>query len=83
VVPTIRPDTLFIPFHYGDRHAVNLLTNPAVEPTVKIPEYKVSAARIARLDQPEREYAEPPTINYTPATAPKMFPYAVGETRSQ
>jgi assimilatory nitrate reductase catalytic subunit len=50
VVPTIRPDTLFIPFHYGDRQAVNQLTNPAVEPTVKIPEYKVSAAAIERLD---------------------------------
>jgi assimilatory nitrate reductase catalytic subunit len=82
VVPTIRPDTLFIPFHYGHREAVNLLTNPAVEPTVKIPEYKVSAAAIERLDQPERALGEAPTINYTPATAPKMFPYAVGETKA-
>jgi assimilatory nitrate reductase catalytic subunit len=82
VVPTIRPDTLFIPFHYGDRQAVNRLTNPAVEPTVKIPEYKVLAATIERLDQPEREYDEPPTVNYTPETAPKMFPYAVGETKA-
>jgi assimilatory nitrate reductase catalytic subunit len=82
VVPTIRPDTLFIPFHYGHREAVNLLTNPAVEPTVKIPEYKVSAATIERLDQPERAPGEAPTINYTPDTAPKMFPYAVGETKA-
>ena len=28
VAPTIRPDTLFIPFHYGHRQAVNQLTNP-------------------------------------------------------
>jgi assimilatory nitrate reductase catalytic subunit len=82
VVPTIRPDTLFIPFHYGHREAVNLLTNPAVEPTVKIPEYKVAAAAIERVDQPERELGEAPTINYTPVTAPKMFPYAVGETKA-
>jgi len=82
VVPTIRPDTLFVPFHYGHREAVNLLTNPAVEPTVKIPEYKVSAAAVERLDQPERALGEPPTINYTPETAPKMFPYAMGETRA-
>src|SRR5699024_10386141 len=35
VVPTIRPDTLFIPFHYGHRHSVNQLTNPAVDPGVR------------------------------------------------
>jgi assimilatory nitrate reductase catalytic subunit len=81
VVPTIRPDTLFIPFHYGHRQAVNQLTNAAVEPTVKIPEYKVSAAALERLDQPERALGEPPTENYTAETAPKMFPYAVGEAR--
>ena len=37
VVPTIRPDTLFIPFHYGHAQAVNQLTNPAVEPTREDP----------------------------------------------
>jgi assimilatory nitrate reductase catalytic subunit len=83
VVPKIRPDTLFIPFHYGHQLAVNLLTNPAVEPTVKIPEYKVSAAAIERLDQPQRALGESPTINFTAETAPKMFPYTVGETKTQ
>jgi assimilatory nitrate reductase catalytic subunit len=82
VVPTIRPDTIFIPFHYGHEQAVNQLTNPAVDPTVKIPEYKVCAARLERVDAPP-----PPTVNgarenFTPATAPKMFPYAVGETKT-
>ncbi len=51
VVPTIRPDTLFIPFHYGERAAVNQLTNPAVDPTVKIPEYKACAVRVEALDE--------------------------------
>ncbi|HEY1297752.1 MAG TPA: molybdopterin oxidoreductase family protein [Chloroflexota bacterium] len=83
VVPTIRPDTLFIPFHYGHRQAVNQLTNPAVEPTVKIPEYKVSAATVERLDQPERSAGEGPLENFNAASAPRMFPYAVGETKSQ
>jgi assimilatory nitrate reductase catalytic subunit len=83
VVPTIRPDTLFIPFHYGHRQAVNQLTNPAVEPTVKIPEYKVSAATVERLDQPERSAGEAPLENFTAATTPRMFPYAVGETKSR
>jgi assimilatory nitrate reductase catalytic subunit len=79
VTPTIRPDTLFIPFHYGHRQAVNQLTNPAVDPTAKIPEYKVSAAAVERLDQPPQPLSEPPTVRHTPATQPKMFPYASGE----
>jgi assimilatory nitrate reductase catalytic subunit len=79
VVPTIRPDTLFIPFHYGNQQAVNQLTNPAVEPTVKIPEYKVSAAAIERLDEAGRFLSDGPLVNFTPAAAPEMFPYATGE----
>jgi assimilatory nitrate reductase catalytic subunit len=83
VVPTIRPDTLFIPFHYGHREAVNQLTNPAVEPTVKIPEYKACAATVERLDQPEWANAQLPVEHYTAANTPRMFPYAVGETKNQ
>ena len=83
VVPTIRPDTLFIPFHYGHRQAVNQLTNPAVEPTVKIPEYKVSAATVERRDQPERANGDGPLQHYTADNAPRMFPYTVGETKNQ
>jgi assimilatory nitrate reductase catalytic subunit len=84
VVPTIRPDTLFIPFHYGHRQAVNQLTNPAVEPTVKIPEYKVSAATVERLDQPERSATDrAPLEHFTALNAPRMFPYAVGETKTR
>jgi assimilatory nitrate reductase catalytic subunit len=48
VVRTIRPDTVFIPYHWpGDRSA-NLLTHRTLDPRSKIPEYKVSACRIAR-----------------------------------
>lgn len=37
---------VFIPFHF--RHAaVNLITNPAVDPIAKIPEFKVCAVRVA------------------------------------
>ena len=82
VVPTIRPDTLFIPFHYGHREAANLLTSRAVEPSVKIPEYKISAAAVELLDQPERALGAPPIFNYTPDSAPEMFPYAVGEVKA-
>ncbi len=44
VVRSIRPDTLFIPYHYGHTQAANVLTNPILEPMLKIPEYKVCAA---------------------------------------
>src|SRR5579875_3752177 len=44
VVRSIRPDTLFIPYHYGHTQAANQLTNPVLEPGFKIPEYKVCAA---------------------------------------
>jgi assimilatory nitrate reductase catalytic subunit len=82
VVPTIRPDTLFIPFHYGNRQAVNQLTNPAVDPTVKIPEYKACAATIEPLGAEQPIEAGSAQQNSTPQDAPAMFPYAVGETRS-
>ncbi|MGH2457720.1 MAG: molybdopterin oxidoreductase family protein [Chloroflexota bacterium] len=82
VTKTIRPDVLFIPFHYGHRHAVNQLTNPAVEPDVKIPEYKVCAATIERADAPPSADGAPPVENLTAEDAPKMFPYTVGETKT-
>lgn len=50
VVRSIRPDTLFIPYHYGHTQAVNQLTNPVLEPMMKIPEYKVCAAVAIRSD---------------------------------
>ena len=84
VVPTIRPDTLFIPYHYGHEQAVNQLTNSAVEPTVKIPEYKVCAATVERLTAPTvSPEADGATENFTPENAPKMFPYTIGETKDQ
>ncbi|MEX1144907.1 MAG: molybdopterin oxidoreductase family protein, partial [Acidimicrobiia bacterium] len=49
VVPTIRPDTVFIPYHWAGRQAANQLTNRALDPVSKIPEYKVSAVRIERV----------------------------------
>jgi assimilatory nitrate reductase catalytic subunit len=49
VVKTIRPDTIFIPYHWGDDKAANLLTNAALDPTSRIPEFKACAARIEKL----------------------------------
>lgn len=49
VTADIRPDTLFAPFHWGGRQAANLLTSGALDPTSRMPEYKLSAVRIARV----------------------------------
>ena len=39
--------TVFIPFHFAES-AVNMLTNAALDPIAKIPEYKVCAVRIEK-----------------------------------
>ena len=47
VTPRIRPGTVFIPFHYAEA-AANKLTNNALDPDAKIPEYKVCAVKIEK-----------------------------------
>lgn len=49
VDPSIRPDTLFAPFHWGGRMAANLLTSPTLDPTSRMPEFKMAAVRIVRV----------------------------------
>jgi assimilatory nitrate reductase catalytic subunit len=48
VTDAIRADTLFMPFHWGGAGAANLLTNPALDPASKMPEFKVCAVRLER-----------------------------------
>lgn len=50
VVRTIRPDTIFIPYHWPGKSSVNQLTISAQDPISKIPEYKVCAVRLAKAD---------------------------------
>ena len=45
VSPRIRPGVVFIPFHFAEA-AANALTNAALDPIAKIPEYKVCAVRV-------------------------------------
>lgn len=52
VVATIRPDTVFIPYHWGDKKSANMLTHRTIDPRSKIPEFKVSACRIAKAANP-------------------------------
>ncbi|MFI6638180.1 molybdopterin oxidoreductase family protein [Streptomyces sp. NPDC050504] len=46
ITDTIRPDTVFMPFHWGGEGRANALTNPALDPTSKMPEFKVCAVRV-------------------------------------
>ena len=48
VVKTIRPDTVFIPYHWPGELSANRLTARHLDPLSKIPEYKVSSVRIAK-----------------------------------
>ncbi len=56
VVNTIRPDTIFIPYHWAGRKSANQLTVAAQDPISKIPQYKVCACRLRKADGPP-EYA--------------------------
>ncbi|MGW1956514.1 molybdopterin oxidoreductase family protein [Streptomyces sp. NPDC001920] len=42
----IRPDTVFMPFHWPGEGRANTLTNPALDPTSRMPEFKACAVRV-------------------------------------
>ncbi|MEE1938240.1 molybdopterin oxidoreductase family protein [Streptomyces sp. TRM 70361] len=48
ITPGIRPDTVFMPFHWPGAGRANTLTNPALDPTSRMPEFKVCAVRVER-----------------------------------
>lgn len=52
VVTTIRPDTVFIPYHWPGNRSANLLTKRALDPISKIPEFKRACVRICKADGP-------------------------------
>jgi len=52
VVNTIRPDTIFIPYHWAGEKSANQLTVAAQDPISKIPQYKVCGCRVRKADGP-------------------------------
>jgi assimilatory nitrate reductase catalytic subunit len=52
VVTTIRPDTIFIPYHWAGKKSANQLTVAAQDPISKIPQYKVCGCRLRKADGP-------------------------------
>ncbi|MFG2262485.1 molybdopterin oxidoreductase family protein [Streptomyces sp. NPDC048720] len=53
ITTAIRPDTVFMPFHWPGEGRANTLTNPALDPTSKMPEFKTCAVRVEPLGPPE------------------------------
>ncbi|MGW4161683.1 molybdopterin oxidoreductase family protein [Streptomyces sp. NPDC004788] len=52
ITASIRPDTVFMPFHWPGEGRANTLTNPALDPVSKMPEFKVCAVRLERATEP-------------------------------
>ncbi len=52
VVTTIRPDTIFIPYHWAGPKSANQLTVAAQDPISRIPQYKVCGCRVRPADGP-------------------------------
>jgi assimilatory nitrate reductase catalytic subunit len=52
VVTTIRPDTIFIPYHWPGEKSPNRLTVAAQDPISKIPQYKVCGCRLRKAEAP-------------------------------
>ncbi len=58
VVKTIRPDTVFIPYHWPLDRSANNLTIRAIDPVSNIPEFKICAVRISKAEQPTDPIAQ-------------------------
>ena len=48
VTETIRPDTVFVPYHWAGPVAANVMTIDALDPLSRMPEFKVCAVRVER-----------------------------------
>ncbi|MGW1163971.1 molybdopterin oxidoreductase family protein [Streptomyces sp. NPDC002550] len=52
ITSAIRPDTVFMPFHWPGEGRANTLTNPALDPTSRMPEFKSCAVRVETATSP-------------------------------
>jgi formate dehydrogenase major subunit len=50
VTPDIKRNEMFMPFHYAEC-AANKLTNNALDPVAKIPEFKACAVRVEKIKE--------------------------------
>ena len=52
----IRPDTVFVPFHWGGASAANALTNPVLDRHSRMPAFKACAVNLVRLGNPDHDH---------------------------
>ncbi|WP_127530840.1 assimilatory nitrate reductase catalytic subunit NasC [Paenibacillus kobensis] len=57
ITRTIREDTVFVPMHWGDVQNVNKITNQALDPTCRMPGFKVCAVNIRPLLAEDAQFA--------------------------
>jgi assimilatory nitrate reductase catalytic subunit len=50
ITSDVRPDTVFVPFHFGGVEAVNELTNDALDPVSGMPEFKACAVEVTAAE---------------------------------
>jgi assimilatory nitrate reductase catalytic subunit len=53
ITDSIRPDSVFMPFHWAGTGSANTLTNDALDPVSRMPEFKVCAVQVRRADRRE------------------------------
>jgi assimilatory nitrate reductase catalytic subunit len=49
-VQSLKPDLVFLPFHFPGAQRANLFTNPALDPVSRMPEFKVCAVSLSTVD---------------------------------
>jgi assimilatory nitrate reductase catalytic subunit len=47
---SLKPDLVFLPFHFAGEQRANLFTNPALDPVSRMPEFKVCAVSLSTVD---------------------------------
>ncbi|HET6167683.1 MAG TPA: molybdopterin-dependent oxidoreductase [Marmoricola sp.] len=57
ITTAIRPDTVFMPFHWSGEGMANAVTNDATDPVSGMPEFKVCAVSVARAAMVEEASA--------------------------
>jgi assimilatory nitrate reductase catalytic subunit len=70
VTDAVRPDVVFAPFHWGGASSANALTDPALDPTSRMPAFKVCAVAVVRVGGPDEQIPAPAA-----ATQPRPVPH--------
>ncbi len=83
VVTTVRPDTVFMPYHWAKPMGANQLTIARFDPLSWIPAFKGSSVRIERADElppvPNPPLAVGGTISQTAGPPPATDPVGIQE----